>query len=125
MTTQEIANRLVELCRSGKWEQALDELYSPDAVSIEPEGGPWPSKTVGRKAIDAKGERWNSMVEEVYGFEVTDPIVCGEQFSLGMTMDIKMKGTERSKSPEICVYEVRNEKIVKEQFFYPLPEMPA
>jgi hypothetical protein len=41
MTTTEIAERLVALCRENKYEQAQTELYSDDAVSIEPEGSPW------------------------------------------------------------------------------------
>ena len=38
MNTEQIAKRLVELCREGKDEQAQDELYADDAVSIEMEG---------------------------------------------------------------------------------------
>ncbi len=36
MTTQEIANRLVELCQKGDFETAQKELFAEDAVSIEP-----------------------------------------------------------------------------------------
>ena len=38
MTTQDVANRLVDLCRQGEFNTALDELYAKDAVSIEMEG---------------------------------------------------------------------------------------
>ena len=44
MTTQEIANRLVALCREQKWEQAHKELYAADAMSIEPHAQPGMSK---------------------------------------------------------------------------------
>ena len=37
-TTQEVADRLVTLCRKGEFENAIKELYAPDVVSIEPEG---------------------------------------------------------------------------------------
>lgn len=120
MTTQEIANKLVEYCRTGQWEKAQTELYAENAVSIEPAGGAWPERVEGRQAIDAKGKQFNEMVEEMYGIEVSEPLVYGDQFSIGMTIDAKFKGAERTKSPEICVYEVRNGKITKEQFFYPL-----
>ena len=40
MNTEAIAKRLVELCRTGEYEQAQRELYADDAVSIEPEGAP-------------------------------------------------------------------------------------
>jgi hypothetical protein len=35
-----------------------------------------------------------------------------------MGMDVTMKGQGRSKMDEIAVYEVKDGKIVKEQFFY-------
>jgi len=37
MTTQEIATKLVDLCRKGDFETVYRELYSPDCVSIEKE----------------------------------------------------------------------------------------
>lgn len=40
MTTQEIANRLVELCKIGQNDAAMQELYAADIVSIEPAGTP-------------------------------------------------------------------------------------
>jgi len=36
MTPQVIANRLHELCSQGKYEEAQRELYSEDALSVEP-----------------------------------------------------------------------------------------
>ena len=42
MSTQEVANQLFELCRKGKWEQAQNELNADHALSVEPEGAPWP-----------------------------------------------------------------------------------
>ena len=118
MTTQEIANRLVELCRTGAWDKAFEELYSKDAVSIEMPGGPWPERCEGMEAIAAKGETWQGMVEEFHGVEVSDPLVAGEHFTCTMTMDITMKGMPRARNEEICVYTVKDGKIVTEQFFY-------
>ena len=37
MNTEQVAKRLVELCREGKYEQAQQELYGEDAASIEME----------------------------------------------------------------------------------------
>ncbi|HEU5053519.1 MAG TPA: SnoaL-like domain-containing protein [Hanamia sp.] len=37
MNTEQIANRLAELCRKGDFESAQKELFAEDAVSIEPE----------------------------------------------------------------------------------------
>ncbi|RYD90008.1 MAG: nuclear transport factor 2 family protein, partial [Sphingobacteriales bacterium] len=38
MNTQEVADRLVALCKEGKNIQAVKELYADDVVSLEPEG---------------------------------------------------------------------------------------
>lgn len=38
MNTQEVADKLVQLCREGKHEQAIDELYADNVVSKEPKG---------------------------------------------------------------------------------------
>jgi len=121
MTTQEIANKLVEYCKTGQWEKAQTELYSENAVSIEMEGAKdFPYKVEGREAIKQKGEHWNSMVEEFHGMEIDGPIVAGDHFSCTMKMDITMKGAPRMKSEEIALFKVADGKIVSEQFFYEL-----
>lgn len=116
MTIQEVANRLVELCRQGKYSEALSELYSENAVSLE-SGGPMP-KVEGIAAIQQKGEKFNEMIEEFYGGDVSEPIIADDFFSVMMSLDVKYKGQERSNSSEICVYEVKDGKIISEQFFY-------
>lgn len=122
MSVQTIANQLVNLCRQGKFDQAVEELYSPDIVSIEPPGAGFIERAEGIDAYHAKGKNWQSMVEEFHGIEVSDPIVADQFFTCKMTMDITMKGFGREKSEEICLYEVKNGKIVREQFFYSSPE---
>jgi hypothetical protein len=39
-------------------------------------------------------------------------------FSMMTGMDVTMRGKQRKKKEQICVFEVRSGKIVKEQFFY-------
>lgn len=118
MSTKEVADKLVAYCRTGAWEQAYAELYSPNCVSIEMPGQDFPERCEGMEAMKAKGERWNSMVEEFHGVEVSDPVVAGDFFSCNMTMDITMKGAPRMKNAELAVYKVEDGKVVSEQFFY-------
>lgn len=120
MTTQEIANRMVSLCREGKYEECYTELYSPNAVSIEPSGA-MIERAEGMEAIAAKGKAWNEMIEEFHGSSVGDPIVADDHFSCTMMIDCTMKGKGRHKMDEICVYKVAEGKIVSEQFFYDIP----
>ena len=124
MTTQEVANRLVELCRVGKYQQVHEELYSSDIVSVEPEGAP-NRIAKGIEAIQAKGIKFESMLEKVNSSTVSDPVVAENFFSCNMLMNIKMKGAPGAVDmDEICVFNVKDGKIVKEEFFYtPQPQM--
>jgi len=95
MTTQEIANRLVELCRNGKVEEAKEELFAPDIISIEPYEGLLPKETKGMDAIRKKAGLFVSMVEDFYGDAISDPVIAGDYFSISWTSDLKMKGEPR------------------------------
>jgi len=118
MTTQEVAERLTHLCKQSKWGEALDELFSEHAVSIEPPGSPAPQTVEGLEAIKQKSKMFESMVEQVHGGYVKGPIVAGNRIALGIGMDATMKGTGRMNMEEIAIYEVKDGKIVKEQFFF-------
>jgi hypothetical protein len=118
MTTKEVADRLVKMCRDGKVEEAKQELFTEDTISIEPAEGILPKETKGLKAIQKKAELFISLVEQFYGSAITDPFVAGGYFSVGWDTDIQMKGQERQTMSEICLYKVKDGKIVSEQFFY-------
>jgi hypothetical protein len=118
MTTQEVANRMNELFKESKWNEVQDELYAEDAVSIEPPSSQGLQTVEGLAAIRKKGEDFNNMIEEMHGGWVSAPQIAGNFISFGMGMDITMKGAGRMKMDEIAVYEVKDGKIVKEQFFY-------
>ncbi len=123
MTTQEIANQLVTLCREGKFEEVYRNLYSPEIKSIEPTNGNWDT-VQGMDGLQKKGEKWQSMVKEFHSSDISDPIVAGDYFSCVMKTELTMNGMdERINMDEVCVYKVENGKVVSEQFFYtPLPE---
>ncbi|UII77568.1 nuclear transport factor 2 family protein [Flagellimonas sp. HMM57] len=116
MTTQEVADKLVSLCREGKYDEAYG-LYSKDAVSLEMPGVP-NEKTEGLDNILKGFEQWASNIEETHGGTVGDPVVMGNHFSVPMSSDVTFKGMGRCKMEELCVYEVENGKIKKAQFFY-------
>jgi ketosteroid isomerase-like protein len=118
MTTQEIANRLSELFKENKWTEIQDELFSEDAKSIEPPHTPGMQSVEGLAAIKKKAVDFNNMVEEMHGGYVTEPIIAGNRIAVGMGMDVTMKGGGRMKMDEIAVYEVKDGKIVKEEFIY-------
>lgn len=119
MNTQEIANKLVEYCRTGQFQKCYEELYADNCVSIEPKGAMM-EIAEGMESIHEKGKKWNEMVQEMHSAEVSDPIVAGSFFSLTMKNDVTFKEQGRMQLEEVCVYEVQNGKVVKEQFFYPM-----
>jgi hypothetical protein len=120
MTTQEVANRFNELAQSGQWDKVQAELYADNAVSLEPAhaAAMGMGNAEGIDAIKKKGEAFSQMVEEMHGGYSSAPLVAGNFFSVAMGMDCTMKGAGRMKMDEICVYEVKDGKIVKEQFFF-------
>ena len=118
MTTSEIAKRLVEMCRNGKVEEAKEELFSEDIISIEPVEGILPKETKGMDAIRKKAALFISMVENFYGDTISDPVVAGNYFSISWDTDIQMKGAARRTMSELCVYKTSAGKIIAEQFFY-------
>lgn len=119
MTTQEIASKLADYCRKGEFETAQKELFSDDAVSIEPEAMPgFAKETKGREAMQEKMKTFQGMVEERYGNKVSEPVVAANAIAFKLDMDVKMKGRDRSNMSELCVYEVKDGKVVSEQFFW-------
>ncbi len=117
MTTAEVANKLVSLCRQGKNMEAVESLYADNVVSKEMPGAPNELVT-GIKEVYQKGEDFFAMVQEWHGAEVSDPVVAGNHFSTRMTMDATFKDGNRVNMEEIAIYEVKDGKIVNEQFFY-------
>ncbi|MGK2862989.1 MAG: SnoaL-like domain-containing protein [Chitinophagaceae bacterium] len=118
MTTGEVAEKFNGLAKEGNWDKIQEELFADNAESIEPPHSAGLKSVKGKSALIEKAKMFNEMVEEMHGGYSTDPVVAGNHFSVAMGMDVTMKGTGRTKMDEIVVYEVKDGKIVKEQFFY-------
>lgn len=117
MTNQEIATKLVDYCRQGKYEEAQNELYAQDVESFEPAHSPMPYAK-GLDALKEKGVQFQNSVEQYHGGTVSDPLVAGNFITLTMGMDVTLKGMGRMNMEEVCVYEVKDGKIVKETFYF-------
>jgi ketosteroid isomerase-like protein len=125
-STAAVANELVALCRAGRNLDAIAKLYSPKIVSIEPVGSEvMPAEMTGIDAIRQKNEWWFDNYE-VNSSEVNGPFVGGDQFAVQYMFDTTFKPTgQRSASTEMALYTVKDGKIVREQFFYNVPEAEA
>src|SRR5579871_472372 len=119
MTIQEVADKLVSLCKQGNFEAATKELYSPDIVSVEPTAPPGQSReSKGIAAVAAKGEWWVAN-HEVHSSAVEGPLVANTHFAVKFKMDVTFKPkNQRFTMEEIAVYKVVEGKIVYEEFFY-------
>jgi hypothetical protein len=110
----------MELEKAGNWQGIREELYADDCESIEPAHAAALGmvNVKSREAIVEKGTRFNSMIEEMHGGYCSEPVVGGNFFSVAMGMDCTMKGAGRVKLDEIALFEVKDGKIIKEQFFF-------
>lgn len=119
MTTLEIANKLVALCREGKDAEAQRLLYAEDAVSVEPAAPPGGDReSKGLAAIRAKGEWWYG-AHEVHSMTITGPWPHDDRFILGFKIDVTQKANgQRFQMEEAALYTIRDGKIIREEFFY-------
>ncbi len=118
MIIQEIADRLVQLCARGQFESAQKELFADDAISIEPYATPeFEKETKGLDAILEKGKKFEAMVETMHNLEVSSPIVATNRIAISIRMDVTMKGKGQMDMTEICLYKVKDGKIISEEFF--------
>ncbi len=117
MTTQEVANRFFALSQEGRFDQILEELYDENVKSVEPAGSTWQS-VQGLGKVKEKATQWQGMIEEVHSGYTNKPQTAGNYFVCTMGMDVTIKGQPRMKMDEVALYEVRDGKIILEQFFF-------
>ena len=118
----DIANELVDLCRAGRFLEAL-KLYADDAVSVEATAQPgYPDRVDGIEAIREKTLRWGKE-HEVHEVQIKGPFVGGFQFAVYFNFDTTHKATgKRGNLREMALYDVTDDKISHEEFFYHQPE---
>lgn len=121
MTTQEISAHYRELMSQRKFIEVQESLYDEDVVCQEPEKAAligMPIFTNGLEAVKAKGIARRATIETVHSYNCSEPVVAGEFFTLVLKQDVTFKGRPRMILEEIGVFQVKDGKIVKEQFFY-------
>jgi len=119
MSTQDVGQRYVELCKAGKFQECFDELFAKDAVSIEAIAPPGGERTAtGLEAIQAKSKQW-ALDNVVHQVEVSGPFPNEDRFAVRFVFDVTDKPSQkRMKMEEIGLFSVKNDKITREEFFY-------
>jgi len=126
MSTQQIANDLVDWCGEGQYMKVIETYYSDAIVSIEPaaaEGMPREQRGIG--AIKGKNQWWLQN-HEVHACTIEGPMIGDGQFAVKFDIDVTFKPTgKRSQVQEMALYRVEGGKIVREEFFYHMPSANA
>lgn len=121
-SVMEVGKKLVDLCKAGKFKEAMESLYGPNIVSIEAGGPPGQSpRSEGIAAVKAKGEWWEKN-HEIHSAQVEGPWPHGDRFIVKFKMDVTAKDGpmmgKRFMMEEAALYTVKDGKVVHEEFFY-------
>lgn len=121
MTPLEVGRQLIELCRQLKHEEAMATLYAKDVISVEAMPmtlAKLPAEARGIEAVIAKA-RWWADNHVVHALTCEGPFAHGDRFMLRFTYDVTNKPTSiRRRLDEMALFTVRDDQIVREEFFY-------
>ena len=117
MSTEDVAMRLVELCKGSEWKKAVDDLYAKDIVSVEPrQVANMPAEMRGIDQVRGKNDWWENNME-VHDSKVSGPFVAGDTFVVRFDIDATDKNSKkRMQMSEVGIYTVKNDKIAQERF---------
>src|SRR5205823_14472924 len=95
MRTEDVAMRLVELCKGSEWKKAVDDLYARDIVSVEPrQVANMPAEMRGIDQVRGKNDWWENNME-VYDCKVSGPLVAGGTFVVRFDIEATDKNSRR------------------------------
>jgi hypothetical protein len=117
MNTEEVANKLVELCRKADFRGAMESLYAKDIVSVEAhEMENMPSEMRGIDQVRGKTDWWEKNME-VHSAKIGGPFVARDTFVVQFDIDATDKNSkERTQMSEVGIYTVKDGKIAREEF---------
>lgn len=121
MTTKEMANKYYELACRNEYVEIQNEYYDDNVISTEPEHAASKGMQIitrGKAAVMAKGEAFRESRETLHSQSCSEPLVAGDFFSVVLKRDITFKNTPRVLLEEIGIFQVKDDKIISEQFFY-------
>ncbi len=120
MNAFEVGKKLVELCKQGKNQEAMETLYAPDIVSVEAVDMPGMSREIrGMQGVAAKGKWWFDN-HIIHSAEAEGPWPHGDRFIARFKYDVTNKpSNQRFVMDEMGLFTVKDGKIVREEFFYP------
>ena len=118
LTVNEIAARFHELAQQEKWFEIQDDFFAENVRSIDPPGSPYFGYAEGKEDVRRKGKDFVGRITEVHRLYTSAPLVSGNHFVVGRETDITVQPHGRIQITQVMLYEVKDGKIVLEQFFY-------
>jgi hypothetical protein len=115
MSLQSIGTQFVQMCNQGKNFDVMNSMYAQDIVSIEADG----QQTSGKEAVIEKSKKWGA-VNQIESEKVDGPFFNGpNSFAVHTVFEVTPKATgKKTRLEEVGVYTLKDDKIVREQFFY-------
>jgi hypothetical protein len=103
------------MCNQLKNFDVMNSLYAPNIVSVEANG----EETSGKDAVIEKSKRWGSD-NNVESEKMDGPFFNGpNEFAVHTVFEVTPKATgKRIRLEEVGVYTVKDDKIIREEFFY-------
>jgi len=120
MTTKEVAEKIVANSISGNFFANYSELYAEDVVKYEPQDSSISPEreTKGLKTILEGAKSFHETIERVVSKEVSEPLVAGNYFTFRLCQEFELKDIGYFKLDELCLFKVRDGKIIREEYFY-------
>ena len=116
------AQKLCQMIGEGKLKEAIDELYADDVIVIEATGESFQGKDTQQKRL----VEWQSGLDAFHGGGV-HAITANEDEQVTMVeswVDVTFKGAPGpTKFEEVAVQHWKDDKIVRERFYYNAPSM--
>ncbi len=116
MNTEEIAKKFVEIYRSSDPMKKYD-LYSEDCVSVESPVYGMRQEFKGLSDIKSRHHEFYSQFSEIHNKHVTEPLIGDTGFSVVINFDVTKDGIV-TKMNELCVFQVKAGKIIRQEFIY-------
>jgi hypothetical protein len=120
MSVQTVAAKYMELCSQGKHFDFMRTMYAPEIVSVEGDG----RETKGKEPVIHKSEVFQGGID-FHSQDLRGPFFCGDAsagsgwFSVYSSIEFTPKGGgQRVKHEEVGLYTVKDDMVIREEFFY-------
>ncbi len=120
MSAKEVGEKMVAFCKKGANLDSINTLYHDEVESIEAAEAPGMERhTKGIDGVRKKNQWWMDN-HEVHESEIEGPFPHGDdRFCVIFRYDVTHKpSSERWKMEEVGLFTLKDDKVIKEEFFY-------